>query len=678
MVFVGYEAGTKGYRVYDPVAKKLHISRDVIFEENKAWDWNKDTQAEPVTSVLDVEFYTVAGRGTVTENQNAAEIDEGNADSVAHDLGSPSQVQWSINTGSSAGSNQATPPGSPPAQAIEFVTPPTGNSVDSEGRPLRFRTLQNIHDTTDEIHDFEYSGVCYIAAEEPRSVDEALSEQCWREAMMAEMKSIQENRTWELASLPTSHRAIGLKWVFKVKKDPDGNVIKHKARLVAKGYAQREGVDFEEVFAPVARIETVRLLIALAAQSGWQVHHMDVKSAFLNGELMEEVYVQQPPGFVVENSSGKVLRLKKALYGLRQAPRAWNARLDSELLKLGFVRNLLEHAVYRRSDKDGYLLVGVYVDDLIITGPSKTTIEAFKKEMMRSFSMSDLGLLTYYLGIQVDQKEGVTTLCQSSYTLKILEQAGMKGCNPCHVPMENRLKLSKNDKSPSVDKTKYRSIIGSLRYLVNTRPDIAYAVGFVSRYMEDPKASHWAAVKQILRYLSGTVNYGCIYKKLHVSEKKLTGYSDSDLAGDVDDRKSTSGAVFLLGSNLVTWVSQKQRVVALSSCEAEYIASANAACQGIWLSRLLGELLGTPQLKVRLLVDNKAAIALSKNPVHHDRSKHIDTRYHFIRECVDKGEVDISHVSTNEQLVDILTKALGRVRFAELRQQLGVVEVQRD
>jgi hypothetical protein len=518
--------------------------------------------------------------------------------------------------------------------------------------------------------------LCYLAAEEPRSVDEALEEKCWREAMVTEMNSIQDNKTWELALLPPGHRAIGLKWVFKAKRDPDGKINKHKARLVAKGYAQREGVDFDEVYAPVARIETIRLLIALAAQNGWKVHHMDVKSAFLNGDLIEEVYVHQPPGFIVKNGDGKVLKLKKALYGLRQAPRAWNARLDKELLKLGFIRNPLEHAVYRRTHGTDLLRIGVYVDDLIITGSSNGVIEAFKREMKNSFSMSDLGLLSYYLGIQVEQKNGVTTLCQSSYVLKILEQAGMKRCNACCVPMENRLKLSKKDDSPPVDKTKYRSIIGSLRYLVNTRPDIAFAVGIVSRFMEDPRAKHWAAVKQILRYLAGTVNYGCVYKKLGTTETKLLGYSDSDLAGDVDDRKSTSGSVFLLGNSLVTWVSQKQRVVALSSCEAEYIASANAACQGIWLSRLLGELLGIQAPKVKLLVDNKSAFALSKNPVHHDRSKHIDTKYHFVRDCVEKGEVEIDHVNTGEQLADILTKALGRVRFIELCQQLGVIEVQ--
>jgi len=307
MVLMGYETGTKGYRLYDPVAKKLHISRDVIFAENRAWKWNQEVESGAGIPVFDVEHYIIAGQGTVTDGagSDSQSMTESSVDSVAEPL---SPVQWSIDT--DATSPQATPPGSPHTPGVEYATPPTGDSVDSEGVQLRYRTLQNIIDTSEEVQDFEYSGLCYLAAEEPNSVGDALREKCWRDAMVTEMESIQANRTWELADLPKGHKAIGLKWVFKVKKDPQGKIIKHKARLVAKGYAQREGVDFEEVFAPVARIETVRLLLALAARCGWRVHHMDVKSAFLNGDLVEEVYVQQPPGFVWVASSTQSLECK--------------------------------------------------------------------------------------------------------------------------------------------------------------------------------------------------------------------------------------------------------------------------------------------------------------------------------------------------------------------------------
>jgi hypothetical protein len=276
-----------------------------------------------------------------------------------------------------------------------------------------------------------------------------------------------------------------------VKKDPAGNVIKHKARLVSKGYAQRQGVDFDEVFTPVACIETVRMLLALTAHCGWQVHHMDVKSAFLNGNLAEEVYVHQPPGFTIPDDEHKVLRLCEALYGLKQVPRAWNAKLDASLASLGFHRSPLEDAVYLRNSGKATLIVGVYVDDLIITG-------------MNNDDMSDLGLLSYYLGIEVKQEAGTITLYQKAYVGKILEGAGMAGCNPCHTPMENKLKMNKGRTDDAVDATHFWSIVGSLRYLCNTRPDITHAVGMVSRYMEAPTALHWAAVKQILRYVSGT------------------------------------------------------------------------------------------------------------------------------------------------------------------------------
>jgi len=226
-----------------------------------------------------------------------------------------------------------------------------------------------------------------------------------------------------------------------------------------------------------------------------------------------------------------------------------------------------------------------------------------------------------------------------------------------------------------VNPTTYRSIIGSLRYIVNNRLDIAYSVGVVNRYMEAPSKEDWAAVKHILRCLKGTVGYGCRYERGTELKPILLGYSDSDFAGDVEDRKSTTGVVYFLGKNLVTWVSQKQKIVALSSCEAEYVATAVAACQGVWLSRLIGDFMGIKEAPVKLLMDNMSAITLSKNPVHHDRSKHIDTKFHFIRECIEQGKVEIDHVRTEDQLADIFTKALGRVRFLQMRQALGIVKV---
>jgi hypothetical protein len=252
----------------------------------------------------------------------------------------------------------------------------------------------------------------------------------------------------------------------------------------------------------------------------------------------------------------------------------------------------------------------------------------------------------------------------------------MWNCNPSATPMEARLKLYKMMEDDVVRPTEYRSIIGSLRYIVNTRPDIADSVGVVSRFMEAPNQAHWGAVKQILMYLKGTVDFGCKYERGATLKSFLLGYSDSDFAGDVVDRKSTTGIVYFLGNNLVTWSSQKQKIVTLSSCEAEYVAAAAAACQGVWLSQLVCDLLGTKEMPVKLLMDNKSAITLSRNPVHHDRSKHIDTKFHFIRECIEEGKIEVDYIGTEEQLADMFTKALGRARFIELRRALGVVKLQ--
>lgn len=275
----------------------------------------------------------------------------------------------------------------------------------------------------------EFSGLCLIGEEEPSNFEEAKLDPAWTRAMEEEISAIQKNKTWELVDLPKGFEPVGLKWVFKLKKDAQGDIIKRKARLVAKGYVQRPGVDFDEVFAPVTRLETVRLLIAVAAYEGWEIHQMDVKSAFLNGELQEEVYVTQPPGFETAGEEHKVLKLFKALYGLRQAPRAWNSKLDESLRKLQFRRCTFEHAVYLRDQADRRLIVGTYVDDLIITGECVRDIIEFKQQMKTLFDMSDLGLLSHYLGIQVDQSDGEITLTQTSYAKRILDRCGMKNCN---------------------------------------------------------------------------------------------------------------------------------------------------------------------------------------------------------------------------------------------------------
>jgi hypothetical protein len=320
----------------------------------------------------------------------------------------------------------------------------------------------------------------------------------------------------------------------------------------------------------------------------------------------------------------------------------------------------------------------VYVDDLVICGPDNKKIQEFKQQMNRTFCMSDLGLLSYYLGMEVKQRPGEITICQRAYAAKIVDQCGMTGCNSVDTPMEQNCKLLLGKPNLARDATKFRSIVGSLRYLVNTRPNIAFAVDMVSRFMEAPTTEHWAALKRIVRYISGTTEYGCKYTYRSFTNLKLLGYSDSDHAGDLEKKKSTSGVVFFLNGNVVTWTSQKQRVVSLSSSEAEYIAAASAACQGVWLVRLIADLTGEKMQKFRLLMDSKSAIELSKNPVYHERSKHIDTRYRFIRECVADGIVEVDHVSTDRQLVDILTKPLGRIKFVEMRQQLGVGDVCHD
>ncbi|KAD7476886.1 hypothetical protein E3N88_00022 [Mikania micrantha] len=345
-------------------------------------------------------------------------------------------------------------------------------------------------------------------------------------------------------------------------------------------------------------------------------------------------------------------------------------KLDGVLKEYGFQRCKLEQAVYTRRAHEGSLLVGIYVDDLIVTGNNVEHIVKFKRQMERKFEMSDLGTLSYYLGLEVIQGKDGIKIKQSCYAKKILQQTGMWECNPTKYHMEPGLKLVKDDGSNFVDATEYRKTVGCLRYLTHTQPDLAYSVGYTSRYMQAPKTTHFQAVKQILRYIKGTVDLGICYRRN--GSNTLLGFSDSSLLVNPDDGKGTTGLVFYFDDGPVSWCSQKQPTVALSSCESKFMAATLAACQAVWLHGLLAEITGRIEEVIVIRVDNKSAIDLMKNPVFHGRSKHIDRRYHFIRECMEKNQIKVEFISGDQQPADILTKALPKVKFAEMREVLGV------
>jgi hypothetical protein len=348
--------------------------------------------------------------------------------------------------------------------------------------------------------------------------------------------------------------------VFRTKLNADGSINRHKARLVVKGYAQIFGVDFFDTFAPVARQDTIRMLLAVAAHNGWKIFQLDVQSAFLDGFLDEEIFVEQPEGYAVKGQEDKVYLLKKALYGLKQAPRAWYSRIDEYLLKFGFVKSLSESTLYIKGDQANFIVISLYVDDLLVTGSNVELIQHFKEDMMQIFEMTDLGEMSYFLGMEVKQKDGDIFICQRKYAKEILKKYNMEDCKSMETPMCQKEKLCKDDGTEQVDETLYRSLIGCLMYLTATRPDILYAVNVLSRFMNCAKESHFKAAKRVLRYVKGTLNYGINFSQSQ--NFKLQGYSDSDWAGSLDDMKSTSGYCFSFGSGIFSWCSKKQEIVA--------------------------------------------------------------------------------------------------------------------
>jgi histone deacetylase 1/2 len=401
--------------------------------------------------------------------------------------------------------------------------------------------------------------------------------------METEHQALVRNRTWHLVPPPRGKNIIGCKWVYKIKQKADGSVDRYKARLVAKGYKQQYGIDYEDTFSPVVKAATIRIVLSVALSQGWSLRQLDVQNAFLHGVLEEEVYMQQPPGYVDPQRPDYVCKLDKALYGLKQAPRAWYARLCGKLQQLGFVPSKADTSLFYYRKGGNTLFVLVYVDDIIVASSSSRATSALLADLQADFSLKDLGDLHFFLGIEVKRGSHGLTLTQERYAMDILKRSGMHRCNAIDTPLSSTEKLSveSGDKLGPDDATNYRSVVGALQYLTLTRPDIAFAVNKVCQFLHTPTTVHWSAVKRILRYVRGTINLGLSIRRS--KSTLVSAFSDADWAGCVDDRRSTGGFAVFLGDNLISWTARKQPTVSRSSTEAEYKALANATAEMLWV-----------------------------------------------------------------------------------------------
>lgn len=476
--------------------------------------------------------------------------------------------------------------------------------------------------------------------------------------MKDEMAAHERNGTWVLVDRPQDVPVISCKWVFKLKKDKNGQIEKYKSRLVARGFTQEYGTNYFETYAPVVRNSSIRILLAIAVERGYFVEQTDVRNAYINSELNEIIYMQQPEGFKVDNN--KVCLLKKALYGLKQSGNEWNKLLNGVIVnQMGFRRLKSDPCVYIK----GELIMACYVDDILILGSNKCEIQKEKECLMKYFSISDMGEVNKIIGINVARSENEIRIDQKRYTEDLLEKFGMFNCNPVKTPVDVNVKFEGCVQDPcqdcgKVDPTEYKTIIGSLMFLaVSTRPDIAFVVSMLSRFNAKPHLSHLSAAKRVLRYLRGSSSCGVTYKK----DGPTCAYVDADWASDLVDRRSYTGYVVLMCGGAVAWESKKQPTVALSSTEAEYMAAAQASKEVIFVRNFLlelnlGELFTVP---VRIFCDNNGAIELTRNVGFHNRTKHIDIRHHFVRDLVIGGLIDFQRVNSEQNVADILTKGLG-------------------
>ena len=503
----------------------------------------------------------------------------------------------------------------------------------------------------------------------------------WYNAMKEELKSMTDNNVWEMTELPKGSKRVGCKWVFKTKRDSMGNVERYKARLVAKGYTQKDGVDYKETFSPVSKKDSLRIIMALVAHYDLELHQMDVKTAFLNGDLEEEVYMDQPQGFETTGKESLVCKLKKSIYGLKQASRQWYLKFNNTILSYGFVENTVDTCIYMKVSGSRFIILVLYVDDILLAANDKGMLRDVKEFLSKNFEMKDMGEASYVIGIEIfrDRSHGVLGLSQKAYINKVLERYRMDKSTASPVPIQrgdsfSQSQCPQNDlEHKEMENIPYASVVGSLMYAQTcTRPDISFAVGMLGRYQSNPGVHHWKAAKKVLRYLQGTKEHMLTYKRSNNLE--VIGYSDSDYAGCVDTRKSTFGYLFLLANGAISWKSAKQSVIATSTMEAEFVACFEATIQSLWLQNFISGLgiVDSIAKPLRIYCDNTAAVFFSKNDRYTKGAKHMDLKYLSVKEEVQNQRVSIVHIGTDHMIADPLTKGLLPKIFIGHVERMGI------
>jgi transposase InsO family protein len=636
LILVGYDYNN--YKMFDLGTKKIVISRNVIFNDQKSID-NKENVAEILT---EGEEYKEQPSNEQTGTEQSTNEQTGAEEIEIY--GNSNQAQESDENNISTNEQ---------GEINEPSTCVNNNQYGSSHMVLRPRKNRILE-----------ANIMELDLDIPLIYDEAVTgvdSEKWVEAINDELKSHEKNKTWSFVDRK-DQRLITSKWVFNIKRNKIGEIEKFKARLCARGFTQIQGIDYKETFAPTTRYESIRILLSISAQHNWEIKQLDIKTAFLYGDLDEDIFMEVPEG--VQAPPKKICKLNKSLYGLKQAARCWNKKFTDFLLKFGFVQSQADNCVFLGSFNDVKALLILYVDDALIISQSKLVITEIIEYLKQGFEIKELSL-NKFVGLEITKTHNSVSITQKNYIEKIIKVFNMDDAQPCNSPADTNVHVTKSFEDEQVN-FPYREAIGSLLFLsIASRPDISYAVNVLSRYISNPSFEHVVQLKRIIRYLMKTKDV-CIKYQGH---EPLIGYSDSDYAGDVETRRSTTGYLFLLNGGPISWASQKQPCVALSTTEAEFVAACDAAKNLLWLKQFFIDI-DEIQNCTTLCIDNQSAIKLIYNPVYHKKTKHIDVKYNFIREKVCQGLIQIKYVPSCEQLADILTKALSIVKFESIRDQI--------